>query len=348
MKRYILFAELSYAYPILRPLQAEIKRRGDEVAWLLAKGCPNLLTPSEKQLSTLDEAMAYNPIAVLAPGNYVPYMLPGVKVSIFHGYPLNKRNDKVDDHFKLRGWFDMYCTQGPSSTTRFKQLEQQKRYFKVYETGWAKMDAFFTQKQQEEQPKDKPTILYGTTFTKGITSAEVMAPIIRQLATKHNWRWILTMHPKLLTNRALTNLYKQLADELDNVEFRQQGTDAATLKECDVLLCDTSSLIIEFMMLDKPVVTFRNTLPDKHLINVEKLDEVEQAIETALTRPVALMEHIRKYTAWHEGHRDGKNSARILDAIDDFIANHKKNLRKKPLNLFRKLKQRWQTSYFKF
>lgn len=348
MKRYILFAELSYAYPILRPLQAEIRRRGNEAAWLLAKGCPNLLTPDEKLLHTLDEAIAYCPIAVLAPGNYVPYMVPGVKVSVFHGYPLNKRNDKVDDHFKLRGWFDIYCTQGKSSTTRFKQLEQQKGYFRVYETGWAKMDSFFTPQQHKLPCDGKPTILYGTTFTKGITSAEIMLPVIRKLASKHPWQWILTMHPKLQVNRVLTTLFKQLADELDNVEFREQGTDADTLKACDVLLCDTSSLVIEFMMLDKPVVTFRNTLPGKHLINVEKLDEVEQAIKTALTRPSELMECIREYTAQHEGHRDGKNSARILDAIDDFIANHKKNLRKKPINLFRKLKQRWQTSYFKF
>jgi hypothetical protein len=49
------------------------------------------------------------------------------------------------------------------------------------------------------------------------------------------------------------------------------------------------------------------------------------------------MSAINTYTTFHEAHRDGKNSARVLDAIDDFIAHHQEHMSNKPLNLWRKL-----------
>ena len=55
-----------------------------------------------------------------------------------------------------------------------------------------------------------------------------------------------------------------------------------------------------------------------------------------------LMDAMHEYLDFHEAHRDGKNCARILDAVDDFIANRQHSLRRKPLNLFRKLKIRWK------
>ena len=58
MKRYILFAPLTYCYPILRPVQEEIRRRGDEAAWYIGYG-PDMLQPGEKKLATIEEAIAY-------------------------------------------------------------------------------------------------------------------------------------------------------------------------------------------------------------------------------------------------------------------------------------------------
>ena len=69
MKRYLFFVSLSYAYPILRPIQSEIWRRGDEVAWFFTSPCDQYLHEGEKQLKTIKEVMEYNPIAVFAPGN---------------------------------------------------------------------------------------------------------------------------------------------------------------------------------------------------------------------------------------------------------------------------------------
>ena len=78
MKRYLLYVTLPYAYSILRPLEHEIRRRGGEAAWFVEEGCPVVLEEGEVRLGTIREAVAYNPVAVFAPGNYIPDFIPGI------------------------------------------------------------------------------------------------------------------------------------------------------------------------------------------------------------------------------------------------------------------------------
>lgn len=346
-KHYLFFASLTYAYSILRPLQEEIRRRNDVVAWYLEDSCPNLLQEDEIHLETFDEVFQFNPIAVFVPGNWVYDFFPGVKVAVFHGYPMKKRIEKIDDHFTLRGWFDIYCTQGKSSTPYFTYLEKKKQYFKVYETGWCKVDSFFNPELPPEPHREIPTILYAPTFTRGISSAWNMVSVIEKLAKEKKWNWIITFHPKL-DDTFLRQQYALLAKKHPNVDFRSVNKGLETFRESDVLLCDSSSIIVEYMMLDKPTVTFRNTHPGPFLLDVKTENEVGPALEKALTRPAELMKEIRKYTSYHERHRDGQNSSRVLDAVDDFILHFQGCIKPKPHNIFRKLSLRWRLKYFKW
>jgi CDP-glycerol glycerophosphotransferase (TagB/SpsB family) len=336
-KHDLFFISLAYSYSILRPLQEEIWRRGDEVAWFIEEPCEDLLEKNERRLHTIREVMDYNPIAVFAPGNWVYDFFPGVKVQVFHGYAMKKRIEKIDDHFTIRGWFDIYCTQGPSSTPYFKELERKYGFFKVYETGWCKVDPFF--EKIKIPARERPVILYSPTFSSKITSAPLLLETITQLAETKPWDWIITFHPKL-DDPDLLQKYRQLAETHANVTFYRSNDGLNTFRKIDVLLCDSSSIVVEAMLLEKPVVTFRNTHPGNFLINVLNENEIAAAIEEALTRSADLMENIRIYTAHHEAHRDGRNSARVLDAVDDFILNYKGKIKKKPLNLFRKIKLR--------
>ncbi|PRO72598.1 CDP-glycerol--poly(glycerophosphate) glycerophosphotransferase [Alteromonas alba] len=345
-KRYVLFATLPYAYAIFRPLQTEILARGDEVAWYLESGCENYLNQEEVLLNSIDEVVAYNPIAIFACGNHIYHFLPGTKVALFHGYAVGKRGEKgdvLDDHFTIRNWFDIYCTQGPSSTPIFKMLEQKHGFFKSYETGWCKVDPYFT--QPKLQNNGKTTILYSPTFSRGITSVETLYDTIAHLASKRDWHWIITFHPKI-TDSTIIERYKSLAMRLDNVSF-ERNEGLPTLQRADLMLCDSSSIILEFMLLDKPVVTYRNTNPGPHLLDVTDTTQVEPAIEEALTMPETLMQSIKDYTWQHEAHRDGNNSARVLDAVDDFNKNHKGTLKAKPRNWLRKFKLRKKLGYWK-
>lgn len=343
-RRYLFFVSIAYSYPILRPLQDEIRRRGDEVAWYVERTCPLLLEPGERHLRSMAAVMAWNPVAVFTPGNYVYDFFPGVKVSLFHGYPINKRGDETDDHFAVRGWFDIYCTQGESSTLTFRKLEERYGYFRVYETGWCKADLYARMRRRPLAGR-RPVVLYSTTFTRSITSAPALYDTIARLARTGEWDWVLSFHPKY-DDAEVMDRYRALAGELPNVTFHEGGlVDADLLQGADVLLSDASSVIVEAMLTDCPVVTFRNTCPGPHLLNVTETDGVEPALRRALTRPAELMEPMRAYVAHHESHLDGHNCARVLDAVDDFLVRRSSGLRHKPLNLLRRFKLRLYTGY---
>lgn len=343
-KRYLLFASLAYAFPILRPLEREIRRRGGEVAWFLEEGCPPLLEKDDLQLVTVQDVLAYQPIAVFSPARYVPDFFPGVKVWVCHGYANRKRFEAVDDHFTIRGWFDIICSQGPSSTPVFRGLEAVHGHFRTYETGWPKADLYFSPEMQRRPRNERPVILYSTTFTRGLTSAPLLVDEIERLVSAKDWEWIFMFHPML--DRAVSSLYEKIAERHANALYVGNTFDIEPMRCADAMLCDSSSIILEFMFLDKPVVTFRNSHPGPYLLDVREPEEVGPALERALTRPEELMREIRAYTMFHEPHRDGQCAARVLDAVDDFLARGREGLRPKPINLFRKWKMRRKMHYY--
>lgn len=344
VKKYLLFATLPYAYPILRTLEREIWRRGGEVAWFLEPGCPELLEEDEVRLETIQAVMEFNPVAVFSPVRYVPYFFPGIKVCVFHGYANRKRFEAVDDHFTIRGCYDIYCSQGPSSTPYFQMLEKKHGYFRVYDTGWPKADLYFTPEMQRLPQNTRPVILFSSTFTRGLNAAPILIEQIERMVAERDWEWIFMFHPML--SREVSAYYEQIAARYPNATYVGNTFDIEPLKRADVLLCDNSSIIIEFMFLDKPVVTFRNSHPGPFLLDVTRPEEVEAALEKALTRPAELMEEVHKYTLFHEPHRDGRCAARVIEAVDDFLERGYAGLKRKPLNLVRKWKMRRKMHYF--
>ncbi len=170
-----------------------------------------------------------------------------------------------------------------------------------------------------------------------------MPEVIGKLVEEKDWDWLLTLHPKL-DDPQLLERYHRLAENHENITFKP-SVSVDDMLATDTMLCDSSSMILEYMMLQKPVVTYRNSQPGGHLINVTETGQVAEALERALTRPKDVMDAIDRLTAYHEAYRDGHNCARILDAVDDFIAHHQGHLAPKPMNISRKIIQRWQTLF---
>ncbi len=343
MARYLFFVSELYAFAILRPLQRAIRARGEEAAWFLERAeLARFLRHDEVSLKNVGDVRRWKPSAVFVPGNWVPDFFPGLKVEVFHGFNVSKRTDERG-HFRVRGWFDLYCTQGPATTAPFRELAARHGYFRVVETGWPKLDPLFDG-THTQRDTDRRTVLFASTFTERISSARVLRDTIAQLAARGEWQWILTLHPKMAAD--VVQSYRML--EGPNVTFAETDDILELYTRANVLLSDTSSVVPEFLTQHKPVVTFRNTRPGPYLLNVERIEDVEPAIRRAFELPESLKQAIDAYARNIHPYRDGRSSERVLDATRSAIEQGRAGLKRKPLNLGRKLQARARLGYWGF
>lgn len=337
-RKLLFYVEQDYAFAILRPLQAEALKRGHAIRWLIiGDASAELLAAGEAKCASVAEAVRFAPDAVLAPGDRIPSFIPGLKVQVFHG--LNE--DKRGNIYPERGLFDLYCTEGPGRTSMLAPLEKERGYFKVCETGWLKLDAILN-RVPSKTSSDRPRIIYASTFTPRLSGAEALHQEIERLAQSPRWRWMVTLHPKI--DPDTRDQYQALQN--DNLSFH--GTDEVVrlLQQGDVMVSDNSSILQEFLMLGKPVVTFRNRDPQPCMIDIQEPAELQGAIESALNPGPELLEAIQGYGASITPFLDGKSSGRVLAAIDSMLDSGWKD--KKPANIWRNWKMRRQLGYYRF
>ncbi|MDV7104196.1 CDP-glycerol glycerophosphotransferase family protein [Vibrio sp. TH_r3] len=349
-RRYLLYIAQNYAYAICRPLQEEILAQGGEVTWFLEgdEVNPDYLRENEIRLNTIEKVKQFNPDVVLVPGNVVPRFIPGLKVDIFHGFNSGKRVRRGKArHFEIRNCFDLYCTQGPQTTGPFQELALEHRHFSVKETGWSMLDPLFKVNHDNpyiDKSDTRPTVLMCSTFSRNLTCAPHLYEQVKAMSKKGNWRWLVQFHPKMPED--VVEKYKQLQN--DNLTFVETDNVIPLLKAADVMLCDTSSVLLMFLLQRKPVVTFKNRAPQPHLLDISQADKVEESIQLALSKPSDLMEEIEKYCQFIHPYTDGESSRRVLKAVDKMLDNGKQlSLKRKPFNLIRELKLRKKIGYWK-
>ncbi len=342
-KKYLFYASQNYSFAILRPLQQVIKARGDEVFWFLKGDTINAdyLTDDEHRLFSIPEIKKYNPCAVFAPGNVVPSFIPGFKVALFHGFNVEKRSN-IRGHFNIRGCFDLYCTQGPNTTNTFQQLAKKHQTFTVKETGWPAIDPLYSNDNVVND--DKPTILLCSTFSKNLSCALEIFDSVKALSATGKWRWLVQFHPKM--SKQTVALYKSIQGKF--LTFIETDNVIPLLQQADVMVCDTSSVLSMFLLLNKPVVSFKNSNPKPHLIDIDDASMLEQTIEQALTRPKNIMDNIQTFIAETHPYNDGKSSNRVLAAVDDMLLGNNLPKKKKAFNLIRSFKMRKSLNYWRF
>lgn len=348
-KRYLFYISQNYSFAILRPLQKVIWAQGGKVYWFVEGNAVNLdfFHEDELRLLSVDDVINYAPQATFFPANIVPTFLPGINVAIFHGFDAGKVDKKGrNDHYKMRHCFDLYCTQGPESTGKFNDFYQEHSSFYIKETGWCALDSLYKENttiQAKPLVNEKPVILLCSTFSKRLSCAPHLLAQVKRLSEEGKWQWLVQFHPKM--DKAISNQYKAIQN--DSLTFVETDDVMPLLQQADVMVCDTSSVLLMFLLLNKPVVTFNNIAPKDYLLNILEAEKLEESIEFALSRPATLMKNIATFIAQTHPYQDGKSSERVLMAVDE-VLNAPKPPKTKPLNLLRQFKMRKKLGYWKF
>ncbi len=337
---YLFYITFSYGFGVLRPVEKVLKESGHTVAWFVPDGdeAERFLLPGDKRLLTVSEVKDYGSHAVLTSGNMIPDFFPGIKVQLFHGIDSGKEGEA-----DIRGFYDLYCTQSPAKTEPFIKLKEKHKTFDFVETGWTKLDTLFSPHPETQNYKKKERlILYAPTFSKSMTSTEILYHQIKKIAAAQPWHWIVKFHPKVTPKEIA--MYRKL--ESSNFQIVEIDDPVPLLQAADIMLSDTSSIVTEFLLLEKPVVTFRNLKPRDWMFHFSNPEDLEVTLKKAFDPSPEIMALIKKHSKAMHPYRDGCSSCRAVSAIEQMIATGTDHLSPKPLNLIRKFKMRKKLRYY--
>ena len=335
----VLFCQNNYAFGILEPIKTYLVDNGHEYIWYVnPKIIQDYPYKNEPQTSSIGELTTYQSDAIFVPGNEVPHYLRGVKVQVFHGLAGEKKG-----HFRIRHYFDLYLTQGPFFTKRFIEFKNKYKDFEVIETGWPKLDIYGTEKTKYETEKQtllqqnnaSKVLLYAPTFSPKLTSAPHLVDQIKSLAKNHpDYLILLKFHPLMAEN--WLEVYRKLAQETPNIIFETEKNIIKFLLMADIMISDTSSVIYEFLLLDKPVITFKNISENIVWENSFDYNQLESLVASNLTEDPFSKTRKEIYNNYHP-YSDGKSAERMVKAVEDYIKRNGVPKRRK-LSLFRRYK----------
>lgn len=337
--RIVLFCENKYAIDILYPIYQEAMKsaEGHRVLWYIHR--PKIAAfPLQKEVDytySMQEVYDFSPEAIFVPGNIVPYYLPGVKIQVFHGYAAEKK-----DHWVIRRYFDTYFTQGPFFTRKFEELAARYGDFEVVETGWPKQDwikshwhDFDAEREQILKAHGKSQmVLYAPTFSPSLTSLPALKEALLRLVRTKDIVLMLKFHP--LTRKEWVDEYRQLAEQEEHILWVDDFNVTKYQLMSDVMISDTSSTVYEFLLLGRPVVTYRTIAKDIYWTDITRPDQLAEAFEVAQYDERDI-ERRRWVVDNYDPHLDGQVCRRMLDAAADYISRHGVPKQRK-LNLWRK------------
>lgn len=329
--KYLFCIARQYSVPIIKPLVAFLEKTNHEFTFFLSERVQKNL-PQEWSLYkicySIQQTIEYQPDFVIVPGNFVDFRIPGIKVQIFHGLGVEKQS-----HYKIRHFFDVYLTSGPFVTEKFVTLQRKHKYFLVSETGWPKVDYILQYpitnlKQRMNIPSDKKVILYAPTFSKEMQSATKLLPIIPKIM-REDEIWLFKFHE--LMDAKVVESFKR--NKIENMLFIDSHDITPYLHVSDVMISDTSSVIYEFMVIDKPVITFNTQSRIDKGINITNPDDIREALDRSLKNPAEFQEKRKQHLREINPYLDGRISERVFTTLSEIKTNDKLPKRNKPFIL---------------
>jgi len=316
----ILFCMNPYSFGILEPVMQVLKEKNHEFIWFVRSAILEKFPYQDQRCtSKIEDLVRFNSDAIFVPGNEVPHYLRGVKTQVFHGLAGEKKG-----HFRIRNYFDLYLTQGPYFTRWFSKAAAKHKDFSVVETGWPKLDVYGKELHKYDsdklfllkKSKAKKIILYAPTFSPSLTSAPHLLTQIEELAKSKEYLVLIKFHDLMAED--MIDSYKKLSMSFENVLFIEERNIIKYLLIADLMISDTSSVVYEFLLLDKPVITFKN---NSHVINWDNQLSfsglMKRVAENLIEDP--FKEQRLKILKEYHPYTDGNSAKRMVEAVEEYI-----------------------------
>lgn len=226
---------------------------------------------------------------------------------------------------------DLICVPGPWH----KRILQKNVFSPLVVTGFIKSDRLFGPAactradfcRQYAIPVDATIILYAPTFNDELSAIPCLGEQIVQVCEPDRYL-IIKLHT--MTDVVLTEMHRRLAADHPRVRFVEEIDVTPAMAAADILISDVSSVLVEFMGLDRPVIAVNN--PRQHEYEGYRADDIEYlvrdacqqvgtieellpAVEAAVTQPHILSPLRRHYADELCYGRDGRSAQRVAEAV---------------------------------
>ena len=316
----ILFCMNPYSFGILEPIMQVLKEKNYEFIWFVRTAILEKFPYQDQRFtSKIEDLVHFNSDAIFVPGNEVPHYLRGVKTQVFHGLAGEKKG-----HFRIRNYFDLYLTQGPYFTRWFSKAANKHKDFSVVETGWPKLDIYGKELHKYDPDKlsllkkysAKKIILYAPTFSPSLTSAPHLLSQIEELALEKEYLIVIKFHDLMAKN--LIDSYKKLSMSFENLLFIEERNIIKYLLIADLMISDTSSVVYEFLLLDKPVITFKNNSLAMNWDNLLSFNGLVKSVVRNLLEDPFKEQRLKVLKEYHP-YTDGNSAKRMVEAVEEYI-----------------------------
>lgn len=279
-------------------------------------------------------------INVVADSCYYNLPRQGKVVNVGHTLTSKGFYYRRDPVVRRENLADLLCVPGPWHKRRLME----NVFTPIRVTGFIKSDALFGPdavgkksfcKKYSLDPT-KHIILFAPTFNPELSAIPYLWDQVTTLGDSHTVVGI-KLHP--MTPVQWQMFYKDLAKKNEDVLFLDDQDYSGMMHAADVMVSDASSMFVEFMLLEKPVVLFNSPKmesfehyhPDdiEHKVRdasleAESVSMLHRKVDKALEHPDILQEKRLQYIKDLDYGRDGKSAQRAGETIRDLLHSPRK------------------------
>lgn len=248
-----------------------------------------------------------------------------VKIGLEHGAYNFKRFPR-SEYYNL---FDLYLMTSHFDVQRLKS----RGAIPVKAIGYPKSDSLFDGTYTEESlsslrrslklSPEKPVILFSSTWDgSGMSAIHKWYNQLPLISSEYNV--LVTLHPRM------SEFYRDYLRKQAGIHYIEDMDIYPYLLLCDVCIGDTNSLIAEFCIVNRPIITFsieptKRTMDDvieliKSIsIRIDDFKELSMAIETALRTAKDTAKARREAIQTLIDPIDGKAGLRAAEAITNLV-----------------------------